>query len=187
MSSAVLALVAAGFGVMGTLLAPVLSQRSQAKALEADFARQERATRAQWQREQEKADLQQRRACYVAANAAFPRYRVELMNYLWNVHRAQADEAASRELEAARHAHHAAFAEAQMVASAAVLDHLDEVALAVGEGYRRTKALEEGHPDPDDSFEKIEEYLRWLWERWKEMRSEMRADLGIDDAPSRPE
>ncbi|MFI1365627.1 hypothetical protein [Streptomyces griseochromogenes] len=56
MSSAMMTPFAAMFGVVGTLSAPVLSQRSQAKALAADFDRQQRAARAQWQGERERAD-----------------------------------------------------------------------------------------------------------------------------------
>ncbi|WP_327691645.1 hypothetical protein OG870_27760 [Streptomyces sp. NBC_00461] len=89
-------------------------------------------------------------------------------------------------LEAARHAHHAAFAEAQMVASPAVLAQLDAVAKALAEGYRRTKCLEEGIPDEGDTFEVIEAYLQWIWERWEEMRAVMRADLGQANSPAPP-
>ncbi|MFJ8824455.1 hypothetical protein ACIREE_22030 [Streptomyces sp. NPDC102467] len=186
MNSAVIALVVGVCGVMGTLLAPVLSQRSQARALEADFERHQQADGAQWRREQERVGLEQRRTCYVDTNAAFRRYRVQLMNFLYFVHRGEVDEVASQELEAARQAHHAAFAEAQMVASASVLGHLDELALALGQSYRRTKNLQEGHPEPNGSFEEIEAYLSWLWERWDAMRGAMRADLGISDVPRTP-
>ncbi|MCX4670332.1 hypothetical protein OG453_27185 [Streptomyces sp. NBC_01381] len=186
MNSAVIALVVAVCGVMGTLLAPVLSQGSQARALEADFERHQQADRTQWRREQEREGLEQRRTCYVDTNAAFRRYRVQLMNFLYFVHRGQVTEEASQELEAARQAHHTAFAEAQMIASASVLSYLDELAIALGQSYRRTKNLEEGHPESDGSFEEIEVYLNWLWERWDAMRGAMRADLGISDAPRTP-
>lgn len=186
MSSAVIALVVAVCGVMGTLLAPVLSQRSQAAALKADFERQQVADQVRRRREQERLGLEQRHRCYVETNAAFRKYRVQLMNFLYFVHRGHVDEAASQELEAARQAHHVAFAEAQMVASAPVLAHLDELAMALGQSYRRTKNLEEGHPEDDGSFEEIEAFLNWLWERWNAMRGAMRADLGITDPVQAP-
>lgn len=181
MDSALLALIAAVFGVTGTLLAPVLSQRSQAKALEADFERQQQAAQAQWQREQVQSEFEKRRVCYAATNAALSRYRVQLMIYLWCVRRGEVDDAAKQELEAARHAHHAAFSEAQMVASDTVLDHLDELAKALGGAYGRTKDLEEGHPGPGGSFEEIGEHLVWFWERCGMLRHAMRADLGVSE------
>ncbi|MEV0261127.1 hypothetical protein AB0I49_07265 [Streptomyces sp. NPDC050617] len=186
MSSAVIALIVGVCGVMGTLLAPVLSQRSQARALEADFERHQQAEQAQWQREQERVGLEQRRTCYVDTNAAFRRYRVELMNFLYLVDRGEVDEAVGQALETARQAHHVAFAEAQMVASDTVLRYLDGLAIALGKSYRKTKNLEEGHPEPDGSFAEIEAYLNWLWERWDVMRDAMRADLGISDVPRPP-
>ena len=173
--STAFALVAAVVGVTGTLLAPVLAQRSGAKT--------QQAAQVQWQREQQHAELVVRRACYIETNAAYRRYRTELMNYLWHVHRNEVTEAGIERLEAARHAHHAAFAEAQMVASPDVLAQLDAVAKALSEGYRRTKCLEEGHPDAGDTFEVIETYLQWIWERWEEMRAVMRTDLGVPNSP----
>ncbi|WP_405873063.1 hypothetical protein [Streptomyces sp. NBC_00005] len=183
MGSTAIALVAAVVGVTGTLLAPILAQRSGARAQQAEFKRQQQAAHAQWQREQQHAELVVRRACYIETNAAYRRYRTELMNYLWHVHRNEVTEAGRERLEAARHAHHAAFAEAQMVAAPDVLAQLDAVAKALSEGYRRTKCMEEGHPDEGDTFEVIETYLQWIWERWEEMRAVMRADLGVPNSP----
>ncbi|MFE7443723.1 hypothetical protein ACFU7X_25110 [Streptomyces chartreusis] len=185
MGSTAIALVAAVVGVTGTLLAPVLAQRSSAKAQKAEFERQQQAAHTQWQREQQQAELTARRACYIVTNAAYRRYRIQLMNHLWHVHRSEVTDTLKETLETARHAHHAAFAEAQMLASPAVLAQLDDVAKALSEGYRRTKSLEEGHPDEGDTFEVIEAYLQWIWERWKEMRAVMRADLGLANSPTR--
>ncbi|MEU3514631.1 hypothetical protein ABZ770_04970 [Streptomyces sp. NPDC006654] len=183
MGSAAIALLAAVVGVAGTLLAPVLSQKSAARAQRAEFERQQQAAHMQWLREQQRAELAVRRACYIETNAAYRRYRTQQMNYLWHVHLGEVTEKAREELETARHAHHAAFAEAQMVASPAVLAQLDDVTKALSEGYRRTKCLEEGHPDEGDTFAVIEAYLQWLWERWEEMRAVMRADLGAANLP----
>ncbi|MBK3628858.1 hypothetical protein JHN59_29330 [Streptomyces sp. MBT49] len=178
--------VAAVVGVTGTLLAPVLAQRSTARTQRAEFERQQQAAHAQWEREQQRAELITRRTCYIEANAANRRYRIQLMNYLWHVRRDEITDAIKAELEAARQSHHSAFAEVQMVAAPAVLAELDEMAKALSEAYRRTKCLEEGTPDPDDSFEVIEAYLQWIWDRWKEMRAVMRTDLGVHNSLADP-
>jgi hypothetical protein len=104
------------------------------------------------------------------------------MNYLHHVHRGEVGSAVIQQLEEARQAHHVAFAEAQMIASDPVMEHLDQMVISLGDSYRRTKELEEGNPGPDGSFEEIQEYLRWLWDRWEEMRKAMRADLGANYA-----
>lgn len=127
-----------------------------------------------------------RRSCYIETNAAFRHYRMQLMNHLWNVHRHEVTEAGSERLEASRHGHHVAFAEAQMVASPAVLAQLDDMSRALSEGYRRTKCLEEGNPDDGDTLEVIQDYLGWIWERWKETRAAMRTDLGVPNSPIAP-
>ncbi|MDH6125934.1 hypothetical protein [Kitasatospora sp. GP82] len=180
--SAVITLVVAVFGVMGTLLAPLLAQRAQAQVSKDDFERQQLAAQTQWDREQRQANLAQRRACYVATNAAYRRYRVEIMKFLWCSHQGGVTEQDRDVLEQARQAHHAAFAEAQMVASRAVLEQLDVVTQALSEAYRKTQCLHEGNPDPNGSFDEIRDYLKWLWERWEEMRSVMRVDLGIESS-----
>ncbi|MFI0510621.1 hypothetical protein ACH3Y9_11620 [Streptomyces sp. WSLK1-5] len=179
-------LATAAIAVTGTLLAPVLAQRSGAKAQKAEFERQQQAAHAQWEREQQREELSTRRTCYIETNAANRRYRIQLMNYLWHVRNGDVTDPLRAELEAARENHHSAFAEVQMVASPAVLDQLDEVAKALSEGYRRTKCLEEGNPDEGDTFDVIQAYLEWIWERWKEMRSVMRADLGVPNASAAP-
>ncbi|MER5462515.1 hypothetical protein ABT010_17920 [Streptomyces sp. NPDC002668] len=186
MGSGTIALFAAIVGVAGTLFAPVLSQRLVARVQREQFERQQQMTHGQWLREQGQSELAQKRACYVTTNAAFRRYRIELMNYLWHVHRGDVTARAQEALEAARHGHGAAFAEAQMIASAAVLRELDVNAKALSSAYGKIKYLEEGNPEPAGSFEEIGVDLAWLWDRWKVMRGVMRQDLGINDAPTRP-
>ncbi|NEA58068.1 hypothetical protein G3I60_28895 [Streptomyces sp. SID13666] len=184
MSNAMIALAAAIVGVAGTLIAPVLSQRGLARVQAATFDREQRATHAQWLREQEEAELGRRRDCYMTVNASFRRYRTHLMNFLWIVDKGQNTPEARETVEEARREHHSVFAGAQMIASVAVLAELDGMALALSEVYRRTMCLEEGNPDPDGSFQEIRatDFPR-LWERWDRMRNVMRADLGVGVAP----
>ncbi|MGW0390793.1 hypothetical protein ACWDYJ_07810 [Streptomyces sp. NPDC003042] len=186
MGNALIALAAAIVGVTGTLLAPVLSQRLLARVQAEQFDRQQRTTHAQWLREREVAEQDRRRDCYMTANAAYRRYRVQLMNFLWLVHKGGVTPEARQEMEAARHAHHAAFAEAQMIASAPVLDELDAMTGALSETYRRTMRLEEGSPEPDGSFEEIHAELQRLWGRGDGLRGVMRTDLGVDGGPGGP-
>ncbi|MET9294317.1 hypothetical protein [Streptomyces sp. NPDC003077] len=82
-------------------------------------------------------------------------------------------------MEEARQAHHAAFAEAQMIASAQVLIELDGMTVALSEVYRRGLCLEEGNPDPDGSFDEVRADFQRLWLRWEGMRDVMRVDLGV--------
>ncbi|WP_433889406.1 hypothetical protein [Streptomyces sp. CA-111067] len=182
MGSSSLTLSVALVGVLGTLFAPVLSQRLLARAQEDLFEREQQASRGRWLQEQAEGRLTQRRESYVAVNAALRRYRVELMNYLWDVSRGLVPAEAVERLESARHTHHAAYAEAQMIASTEVLEELEAVVDGLSQGYRQTKNLEEGNPDTDGSFDEIRDHLSRLWDRLAQMRGVMRADLGVEDS-----
>ncbi|MEI5135362.1 hypothetical protein RB199_28110 [Streptomyces libani] len=143
------------------------------------FERQQRVEEAQWIREQQVAELDRRRDCYMSVNAAFRTYRTHLMNFLWLIHKVEVTPDAREVVEEARRAHHAAFAEAQMIASPSVLVELDGMTMALSETYRRTMCLEEGNPDTDGSFDEIRADFQRLWLRWEGMRDVMRTDLGV--------
>ncbi|MCX5125827.1 hypothetical protein [Streptomyces sp. NBC_00347] len=183
MDSGLIALGAAVVGVAGTLLATVLSQRILARVQAAQFEREQRVDRTRWQREQEVAELARRRECYAAANAAYRRYRIGLMSFLWLVQRSQVTPEERATLEEVRNVHHTVFAEAQMIASAAVLAQLDIMTRGMAGAYARTMRLAEGTPHPDGSFEEIHTRLTDLTQRADVMRAVMRADLGVDSTP----
>ncbi|WP_411105557.1 hypothetical protein [Streptomyces sp. cmx-4-9] len=179
MGNTLLALAVALVGVTGTLLAPVLSQRLVARIQSQQFEREERLGELRWQREQRVAEQAARRACYVTANAGYRRYRQELMLFLWLVRKGEDTARGRSDLEDARRGMHAAFAEAQMTASDAVLAELDGMTRALAGTYARVLRLEEGDPYQDGSFEDIHAELLALRERWERMRDAMRADLGV--------
>ncbi|MFC9000813.1 hypothetical protein ACFT7U_34585 [Streptomyces rochei] len=186
MGSALIGLAAAVVGVTGTLIASVLSQRHMARVQSQEFARQQQATEAQWHREQQVAELNRRRDGYMQVNASFRRYRTHLMNFLWDVHKGAVTPDGRELVEEARRDHHSVFAEAQMVASPAVLVELDGMTTALSDVYRRTICLEEGNPEPDGSFNDIRADFVRLWERWEGMRTVMRADLGLGSVAGEP-
>ncbi|MFJ3879600.1 hypothetical protein ACIPW5_19370 [Streptomyces sp. NPDC090077] len=184
-----LPLAIALMGTAGTLFAPLLTQRLVGRVQSEQFERQERIAEGQWRRERRVAELDVRRACYVAALAGYRRYRIELMNFLWLVHRPDTTAEAGAEgraaLEAARQTMHLAFAEAQLVGSGAVVAELDETTERLAGAFYRVLRLEEGDPAPDGSFDALKAELLGLGERWREMRAVMRADLGTDTAVQR--
>ncbi|MEU6929302.1 hypothetical protein [Streptomyces sp. NPDC046385] len=179
MGSALIGLAAAVVGVTGTLIASVLSQRLLGRAQSEQFERQQQVAAAQWHREQQLAELNRRRDAYMQVNASLRRYRTHLLNFLWTVHKGAVTPEARELVEEARRDHHSVFAEAQLIASAAVLAELDEMTKVLSEVYRRTMCLEEGRPDPDGSFDDIRTDFVRLWARWERMRGVMRTDLGV--------
>ncbi|MEU6626889.1 hypothetical protein ABZ905_01195 [Streptomyces parvus] len=178
MGSALIGLAAAVVGVTGTLIASVLSQRLLARVQAEQFDRQQQSAEAQWRREQQVAELSRRRDGYMQVNASFRRYRTHLMDFLWTIQKGAVTPEARERVEEARRDHHATFAQAQLIASTAVLAELDGMTAALSEVYRRVMSLEEGTPDPDGSFEGLKSDFDRLWERWEGMRATMRTDLG---------
>ncbi|GAA3266746.1 hypothetical protein [Streptomyces lavendulae] len=183
MDNALLALASAIVAVTGTLLAPVLSQRITGRVQADQFDRQERLARAQWQRDRRAAEREKRRDCYVHANAGYRRYRVELMNHLWAVHRDEVTDEGRAALQEARHAMHSAFAEAQMIASDAVMAELDVLTRELADAYARTMRLERGNPLPGWGFDEVLAALLDLGDAWVRARAVMRADLGVEPGP----
>ncbi|MFC9493380.1 hypothetical protein [Streptomyces sp. NPDC056982] len=179
MGSAIIGLAAAVVGVTGTLIASVLSQRSLGRVQSEQFEREQRVAEAQWRREQQVAELNRRRDSYMQVNASFRRYRTHLVNFLWTAHKGSVTPEARELVEEARRDHHSVFAEAQLIASAAVLAELDGMTTALSEVYRRTMCLEEGNPDLDGSFDDIRADFVRLWGQWETMRGVMRTDLGV--------
>ncbi|MEU2392006.1 hypothetical protein [Streptomyces sp. NPDC007369] len=180
MRSALIGLAAAVVGVTGTLIAAVLSPRMLARAQAEQFARQQQVAEAQWLREQQVVGLERRREGYKNVNAAFRRYRTQLMNFLWTVHKDAVTAEAREAVEEARREHHSVLAEAQLVASGEVLRELNDMTKSLSETYRRIMCLEEGNPDPDGSFDEIRADFVRLWEQWEDMLDTMRTDLGVE-------
>jgi len=110
------------------------------------------------------------------------RYRVELMNYLYAIHRKEVvDEQGKMDLEEARRSFTESFAEAQIIAPQEVLATIYVIREGTAKGYRDVKHLEDKDPEPNGSFEEIETFLNGLWIKWGDMRDSMRNDLGIED------
>lgn len=179
MDSGLIALGAAVVGVAGTLMATVVSQRMLARVQAAQFDREQRDAHARWLRDQDLAELARRRECYTAANAAYRRYRIALMNFLWAIHKGEATPADRAVVDEARGGHHVAFAEAQMIASADVLAELDLMTKIIAGAHARTMRLADRMPEPNGSFEEIHAELLTITQRWVGMRGAMRADLGL--------
>jgi hypothetical protein len=173
---------AAAGGAVAVNVACYLTRLSGAPSQKDQFERQQQEIGAQqeWQRRQ--TELTDKRACYVTTNAAYRRYRIELMNFLYCIKRGELNEIARGDLENARNGQDTTFAEAQMTASSAVLRELGALDRELSQAYRKIKNLEEGAPQPGGSFEEIHAELIELWDHWKQLRTEMRRDLRLDIA-----
>ncbi|MFJ6466560.1 hypothetical protein ACIQM0_37075 [Streptomyces sp. NPDC091387] len=157
-------------GVVGTLMSALLTQRA--------------ADRSQ-QREQEREDGARNRriearelwACYVALNISGRHYLAALTDQLYALgHDAELPNVRQR-LTDVRDDHREAYAEAQLILPDRVLDHAEAVSHGLGAVYGMVRRLDDGTPETGDSPSAAHEEIRALWDRLREMRRQMRADL----------
>jgi hypothetical protein len=181
MNATITALLIAIVGVIGTLLAPIVSQRLSARARREDFEMQRSQRQDEHYHEQQEKILANKRTCYITMISAARRYRLELMSYLYAVNRGTVDDGARDRLEEARLAFNTALAETQLTATTPVLEALEPISKGMRESYTATKNLEQGASGLDSSFEEIRTFLLKLWDVWPRLHEAMRDDLGVKD------
>ncbi|MFE9632006.1 hypothetical protein [Streptomyces sp. NPDC006463] len=164
-------------GVVGTLLSALLTQRA------ADRSRQRERQRAEevWERRSEAQELW---SCYVALNTSGRHYLAALTDQLHALGDAAQAPHVRQRLTGARDHHREVYAEAQMRLPELVLDHASAVSHGLGAVYGMVRRLDDGVPRPGDSPAAAHEGIEALWARLREMRREMRADLGVSRADS---
>ncbi|MFB7631054.1 hypothetical protein ACFC0M_08900 [Streptomyces sp. NPDC056149] len=165
--------VVAAVGVVGTLLSALLTQRAAERSRRRE---QERAERARAR------ETEERRACYVALNTATRQYLAALTDQFHALSRTEDPRVARQRLTEARDLHRDVYAEAQMRLPDPVLALAGEVTHALGTLYGRLRRLDEGNPRPGDSLDTVRGEVDALWERLRDLRRGMRADLGASGA-----
>jgi len=181
MNASVTAVVLAIVGVIGTLLAPIVSQRLSAQARREEFDLQRLQRQEEYDRGQQEKVLANKRSCYVTMISATRRYRLELMNYLYAVNEDSVDSGARGRLEEARLGFNTSLAETQLTGIAPVLEALEPITKRMSECYMATKTLERHSSKSNSSFEEIKSSLLKLWDEWPRLYAAMRDDLGVKD------
>ncbi|MGE7384487.1 hypothetical protein ACQKM2_03140 [Streptomyces sp. NPDC004126] len=164
-------------GVVGTLMSALLTQRA------ADRSRQREQERAEelWDR---RASAQELWSCYVALNTSGRQYLAALTDQLHALGCDTEVPLARQRLTGARDHHREVYAEAQIRLSDRVLEHAAGVSHGLGAVYGMLRRLDEGSPRPGDSPAAAHAAIESLWARLREMRREMRADLGASRSES---
>jgi type II secretory pathway pseudopilin PulG len=181
MNASITALTIAIVGVMGTLLAPIVTQRLSARARREEFEQQRSQRREEYRRDQQEKVLINKRNCYVTMISTARHYRLELMSYLYAVKQGAVDNSAKDRLQNARLAFATSLAETQLTGTRSVLKALEPIRKGMSESYTATKGLEEARQESDGSFDEIRAFLLKLWEEWPPAYTAMRKDLGVED------
>ncbi|MFE7468424.1 hypothetical protein ACFU6R_30575 [Streptomyces sp. NPDC057499] len=170
MTAAVTAMITAVVGVLGTLLAPALSQRLTVR---------QRAEEARLSGEQRRFD--ERRAQYTAMNRASRQFHTLLKDALHRIRDGVYTEQERTQLEEARLDHRDRYAEAQMIVPERILQASREVNQVLAGADAAVKRLDRGVAREGESVEQALTDLKAADTRLSVLRRLMRNDLGVTD------
>ncbi|MFJ6010736.1 hypothetical protein [Streptomyces sp. NPDC092952] len=170
MTVAVTAMITAVVGVLGTLLAPVLSQRMIARQ-RADETRLA----------DERGRFEERRAQYTAMNRASRQFHTLLKDALHRIRDGVYTEQERTQLEEARLDHRDRYAEAQMIVPERILEASREVNRVLAAGDATVKRLDRGLAREGENVEQALLGLKAADTHLTALRRLMRQDLGVTD------
>lgn len=180
-------LLAAVIAVIGTVTGSIYSQRTALRSSRQAFDLARIQRQEEYELAQRKADLEQRRACYVALNIAIRRYRAAINDLLFALRKGDVSEGVRVELEESRRQYIERHAEAQMTVPGHVLEAAGAVRGHLGNWYSLAKRLESSDTQDGDSLDAAFAYGERFWGINERLRAVMRADLGIADADTEVE
>ncbi|MFJ5301568.1 hypothetical protein [Streptomyces sp. NPDC088350] len=170
MTTAVTAMITAVVGVLGTLFAPVLSQRLTARQRAEETQVAERRRR-----------FEERRDAYTAMNRSSRQFHTLLKDALHRLRDGVYTELERDQLEEARRDHRDRYAEAQMVVPERVLDASRAVNEVLADVDAAVKRLDRGLARDGESAGQVLLDLKEAEPRLAAMRRLMRADLGVTE------
>ncbi|MFF9816281.1 hypothetical protein [Streptomyces sp. NPDC014006] len=170
MTAAVTAMITAVVGVLGTLFAPVLTQRITARQRAAESAAEEQRRR-----------FEERRTAYTAMNRASRQFHTLLKDALHRLRDGVYDDQERERLEEARRDYRDRYAEAQMLVPERILEASRAVNTVLAGTDAVVKRLDRGLARDGESAEQALLDLKEAEPRLRAMRRVMREDLGVAD------
>lgn len=179
MSGGTVSLIVASVGVLGTLASAVITQVLAHRAESQRSEREERIRVAEQRASEDQRKIDQLRACYVQLNASDRYYRDAMLAYAHALKRGSA-EAEAADVSTARRAQRDTRAEAQLMASDAVLQIESRVNVQLTTAYRQ---LMEAAGESDSSArrakaDRVIPLLNSLTEQQGHVRALMRVEVG---------
>ncbi|MFF4545612.1 hypothetical protein [Streptomyces sp. NPDC001435] len=170
MTVAITAMITAVFGVLGTLLAPVLSHRLGARRRAEDAERAERRLR-----------FEERRTAYIAMNRASRQFHTLLKDALHRIRDGVYTDQDRDQLEETRREYRDHYAEAQMVVPERILDASRAVNRVLAGIDATAKRLDRNLADEGETPQRALLDLKEAEPLLTAMRRAMRKDLGVED------
>ncbi|MBO8194212.1 hypothetical protein ITI46_21480 [Streptomyces oryzae] len=171
MSAVIAAMITAVVGVLGTLFAPVLTQRVAARQREEERAEADRLRR-----------IEERRAAYTSMNRTSRQFSTLLKDALHRLRDGVYTDHERTALEEARLDYRDRYAEAQMIVPERILDAARAVNRVLAEADGAVKRLDRDRAHDAETPESVRRTLTTEGDRQlATMRQLMREDLGIHD------
>lgn len=170
MSAEAAATVAAVAGVLGTLFAPLISQRAAVRQRAFDAEAEERVRRRQ-----------EKRAAYTALNRASRQLHTLLKDALHRLRDGVFTDQERSQVEDARLDYRDRYAEAQMIVPESVLGASREVNTVLARVDAVVKRIDRGTAVPDETPEQALLDLKAAEPKLSAMSHLMRQDLGVTD------
>ncbi|TPQ19329.1 hypothetical protein [Streptomyces sporangiiformans] len=170
MTAAVTAMITAVVGVLGTLFAPVLSQRLTARQRAEDAESAERRQR-----------FEERRTAYTAMNRSSRQFHTLLKDALHRIRDGVYTGQDRDQLEEARRDYRDRYAEAQMIVPERILEASRAVNHVLAGTDAVVKRLDRGMAREGESPERALVDLKEAEPALSAMRRLMREDLGVED------
>lgn len=188
MGAALLALAAALIGGGVSLASVFLTQRGAERGWAREQERIERHRQEDRVREWEGRLLEDRRAAYARLHAAARAARDSLAGCAHDLRRDGALEDTRREeLNERWSAYVVQHAESHMIVSDQVLPVLGAANGSLRKIYGLVKRLDTGRPRQGETVEVLSSRIDNLWDRFSDLRDEMRRDLGVTSRVKAPE
>ena len=156
------ALIIAIVGVIGTLVAPIVSQRLSARARQEDFIMQEKQRNDDRLNDERQQIRNEKRNCYVSVMATARQYRYEIVKYFYAIQNPTPSSDLYVDLEKARQAYVLSFADVQLTASLEVLAAIEPFNFGLSRAYRAVSQLKDGRLDPARGVDNPELFLTEL-------------------------
>ncbi|WP_331747137.1 hypothetical protein OG365_39835 (plasmid) [Streptomyces sp. NBC_00853] len=189
MSAAVVSLIIAFLGIVGTLASGLLTQRLAERAKAGELAHSERQRIDERRHEAERAAVEATRNCYVTLITASLDYHSELNNFWYALRADRVTEELRSRLDDARREQRARHSEAQMQVPDDVIATADGVSRRLNRVYGVLKRLDGGMP-PRREGESLEQAHVGIVETWNlltDMRRIMRRSIGVSPQHAVPE
>ncbi|MFJ8112886.1 hypothetical protein [Streptomyces sp. NPDC096132] len=184
MSDGTISLIVASVGVLGTLLSAVITQVLAQRAEAHRSTREELARSAEQRASEDQRKIDQLRNCYAQLNANDRQYRDAMLAYAYALKSGSTDTEAAEEVSSARRAQRDTRAEAQLVASDAVLEIESRVNAQLTTAYRRLMqaAAEADSSARQAKLQRVIALLNTITEQQGHVRALMRLEVRATQA-----